>query len=425
MSDAETKRRGGALGVLALIAPGILVAATGVGAGDLATAAFTGNKLGLAVLWAVVLGAFLKFVLNEGLARYQLASKRTILEGALIEGGRVVQLIFLAYLLMWSWFVGTALMSACGVAMHAVVPLYDAPTDKLIYGAAHSLVGLALVRLGGFQLFEKVMGACIAVMFSVVLYTAIAIGPDAAEVLRGLTVPTIPEWTASSSAGLEWTVALMGGVGGTLTVLCYGYWIREVGRETPESLGACRLDLAVGYAMTAIFGVAMVIIGAAIPAQGKGAGLVIDLADQLGARLGPAGRWAFLVGAWGAVFSSLLGVWQAVPYVFADFVGIVRTPEGEEPPRVDEKSRAYQWYLWALALVPMIGLQFPFKAMQKVYAVFGAAFMPMLALTLLLMNRRLHVGVHRNRWYTTAILGATLLLLGLASYFIIRKKLGI
>ena len=40
--------------LLAIIGPGILVAATGVGAGDLATGAFTGGVLGVAVLWAVV-----------------------------------------------------------------------------------------------------------------------------------------------------------------------------------------------------------------------------------------------------------------------------------------------------------------------------------------------------------------------------------
>ena len=56
---------------LAVVSPGLLVAATGVGAGDLATAAFTASRLGVAVLWAVVLGAFLKYVVNEGLARWR------------------------------------------------------------------------------------------------------------------------------------------------------------------------------------------------------------------------------------------------------------------------------------------------------------------------------------------------------------------
>ena len=47
------------------LGPGLLVAATGVGAGDLATAAFTGSHLGPAVLWAVLVGAALKFLLTE------------------------------------------------------------------------------------------------------------------------------------------------------------------------------------------------------------------------------------------------------------------------------------------------------------------------------------------------------------------------
>ena len=53
---------------LALIGPGLLVAATGVGAGDLATGALAGARLGTVVLWAVIIGAGIKFVLNEGLA---------------------------------------------------------------------------------------------------------------------------------------------------------------------------------------------------------------------------------------------------------------------------------------------------------------------------------------------------------------------
>jgi len=51
--------------VLKILGPGILVAATGVSASDLATGAFTGSQLGMAVLWAVLVGAFLKFVLIE------------------------------------------------------------------------------------------------------------------------------------------------------------------------------------------------------------------------------------------------------------------------------------------------------------------------------------------------------------------------
>ncbi|MEO0588539.1 MAG: hypothetical protein AAF078_12975, partial [Planctomycetota bacterium] len=65
--------------MLALIGPGLLVAATGVGAGDLATAGFAGAELGVAVAWAVVVGAAMKLVVTENLGRHQLATGRTVL----------------------------------------------------------------------------------------------------------------------------------------------------------------------------------------------------------------------------------------------------------------------------------------------------------------------------------------------------------
>ena len=82
-------------GLFKFIGPGLLVAATGVGAGDLATASFTGSRLGTAVLWAVVLGGFFKFVLNEGLARWQLATGTTFLEGVARHFGSIVGWLFL------------------------------------------------------------------------------------------------------------------------------------------------------------------------------------------------------------------------------------------------------------------------------------------------------------------------------------------
>ena len=60
---------------------------------------------------------------------------------------------------------------------------------------------------------------------------------------------------------------LPGGVGGTLTVLCYGYWIREEGRIDMQQMRTCRVDLGVGYVMTAVFGVCMVILGLVLLCQ--------------------------------------------------------------------------------------------------------------------------------------------------------------
>jgi Mn2+/Fe2+ NRAMP family transporter len=401
--------------VMAALAPGMLVAATGVGAGDLAVASLTGSRLGNGILWAVLAGAALKFTLNEGLARWQLATGETLLEGAMRRLGRPVAWIFMPYLVAWSFFVGSALISACGVCLGALIPVFDDPDDaKLVFGIAQSAIGLALVWRGGFALFERIMGVCIAIMFVSVIATAAVIWPGWGEVAHGLLVPGIPD---AGGSEIAWTVALMGGVGGTVTILSYGYWIREKGRVGPSWLRVCRIDLAAAYAMTAVFGIGMVVIGSTITIEGSGAGLIVKLADRLGDSLGPAGRWLFLVGAWGAVFTSLLGVWQAVPYIFADLVGLIREPRGHPADggqvratrAVDTRGRPYRGYLLAIATVPILGLLVSFKDIQKYYAVVGAGFMPVLALVLLVLcGRRAWVGSARTGLPGTAALLVTL-----------------
>lgn len=420
---------------LAIVTPGLLVAATGVGAGDLATGGIAGSHLGVAILWVVALGAFIKFVLSEGLARWQLATGSTILEGAIAKLGPVVSVVFLVYLLPWSFFTGAAMMSACGITMHAIAPLTDdAQTGKLFWAAIHSLIGIQLVWVGGFKLFERIMGVLIAVMFICVITTAVLVRPDISEIARGLFVPTIPDFNGE---GLTWSIALMGGVGGTLTIICYAYWMREVRRDKPSDLKTCRIDLAVGYGATALFGMAMVVIASGITIDGKGATLVIKLADQLQTTLGSTGKWIFLIGVWSAVFTSLLGVWQSVPYVFADYVRTVRAvhfkssrgagvspaTSNVEDNAVNTKSVLYRSFLFALAIIPFIQVMQPFKQVQQYYATMGAAFVPMLALVLLLLNTpRKWVGDKlRNHAVTTSLLALSLALAALAAYFEITK----
>ena len=63
---------------LQALGPGLVLAAAGIGAGDVVVASVTGIRFGLTLLWAVVLTAALKFVLTEALARWQLATGETI-----------------------------------------------------------------------------------------------------------------------------------------------------------------------------------------------------------------------------------------------------------------------------------------------------------------------------------------------------------
>jgi Mn2+/Fe2+ NRAMP family transporter len=310
--------------------------------------------------------------------------------------------------------VAAALMSASGVALQAILPVYEDPASgKIIFGIAQSVLGVLIVRLGGYKAFEQIMSVCIGIMVITVVITALLLLPDWLQVLKGVFIPTIPQIT---KGGLAWTIALMGGVGGTVTILCYGYWIREQGRFNPKDLIMSRFDLASGYIMTAIFGISMVIIGSTIQVEGRGASLLIQLADKLIAEIGWLGKWTFLIGAWSAIFSSLLGVWQSVPYIFSDILRLIKEVSPKSIYKVDTKSFSYKGYLYALALIPILGLWTGFSQIQKLYAIIGALFIPMLALALLILNTKAKFAAvtYRNRPVTTLCLIAILLFFLLA-----------
>jgi len=360
------------------VGPGILVAATGVGAGDLIAAAVAGREYGLAVLWVVLVGAVAKWILNEGVARWQLATGSSLIEGWSQHLPSWISWYFGGYLAVWGFLVGGALGSSCGVAIKALWP--ELPGNVAIWAIVHAGAGYGLVRWGKFGVFEVLMRCLIAAMFAVVIYCGALLVTDWGAVVKGLVFPQVP-------AGSIWLVlGLMGGVGGSATMLCYGYWMRERRWQGRSVLVKAQWDLAIAYGLTAVFGVAMVIIAAgANPGDGSGSALVLALSERLGEVLGAWGKTIFLFGFWCAVFSSLLGVWQGVPYLFADW----KLHRGWKEAGIAEVSqtRGYHWFLLFLAGPPLV-LQVVDRPIMVVvlYAIAGAFFMPLLAATLLMLN---------------------------------------
>ncbi|MGD8620297.1 MAG: Nramp family divalent metal transporter, partial [Gammaproteobacteria bacterium] len=228
------------------IGPGLVIAATGLGAGDLIAAAVAGARYGTAILWAAILGAIVKLAMNEGLVRWQLATGSTLIEGWIQRLPRIVSLYFLVYLVLWSFIVAGALIAGTGLAAHALYP----GVSVAHWGMLHSLVAVVLVISGRYALLEKIMKLFMALMLLVVLVCAAWAAPDLPDIASGLFAPVIPKGSA------VFVMGVIGGVGGSVTLLCYGYWIRERNWNSSTDLHRCRLDLGVAYLLTGIFGIA-------------------------------------------------------------------------------------------------------------------------------------------------------------------------
>ncbi|MFQ5823993.1 MAG: Nramp family divalent metal transporter [bacterium] len=397
---------------LKILGPGFVVAATGIGAGDMIAAAVSGAKYGTVILWSAVLGAVIKLTLNEGIARWQLATGTTLLEGWVSKLNRLISAYFIIYLVLWSFLVAAALIAACGLAAHAIYAGFSVNS----WGIIHSIFAVLLVYFGRYALLECLMKVFIALMFIVVLLCAFLVKPDWLSIIRFISFPSVP------SGSSKFILGVIGGVGGSVTLLSYGYWIREKQWIGKGFRKLTHLDLGTAYSLIGLFGVAIMIIAAEVnPNVVMGGRIVLEIAYQLEKIVGFTGKWTFLIGCWGAVFSSMLGVWQGIPYLFTDFMlSLKYKNERIGQKSVDSNSFYYKAYLLYLAFPPMLLLLFNKPVwIVIIYSIAGAFFMPFLAGTLLFMNnKRYWVGELKNSWLINILL---LISLGLFGYLCLTE----
>ena len=276
----------------------------------------------------------------------------------------------------------------------------------------HSLFGFVFVVLGGYGGFEKMMKTLVGVMGFSILVCAALTFHDPAGVLQG-TVRA--DHSARRRVVRAFDYRRDRRLGDDAVV---DYWMREEKLAGPEQLGYVRGDITIAYLFTALFGMAiMMTANQAFLRAGvviTNAQAVTKMAEMLGSILGAFGRYAYSIGFWAAVFASLLGVWQSVPYLYADFYSILKKLPADERARVTKvTSTPYRLALVFVTLAP-IPFAFTGQPLQVIvaYTIVGSLFVPFLAATLLYLNNRVQWmnGVPHNNLATNALLVVILLL---------------
>ena len=392
---------------LRLIGPGLVVAATGVGAGDMVSSLTAGTEFGTVLIWAIILGAALKFALTEGLGRWYMATRTTVLDGWHSMGWWATG-YFMIYLALVTFFFGAAAPSASALAVTAMFP---GVMPLWAWAILHSVVfGFLICIIGQYELFERVMEVFVGLMFVTVVGLAILLVPNVGALAVSTVLPRMPE------GSLPFVLAVIGGVGGTFTLVSYTYWVRERGWRRPGWIPMMRTDLGVGYIATGIFMVAMLVIGAELLfASGtsiEDEGGLVELSNPIAERFGPVASWLFLVGFWAAATSSITGAWNGGAYLFGDLVRTIRRiPEEEGEEYLSERGFFFRAFLVWITFPPMLLLTFDEPVLIVIiYASLGAFFMPFLAITLIwLLNRRVD-REYRSGLLSNLILGVSVLL---------------
>jgi Mn2+/Fe2+ NRAMP family transporter len=395
--------------LLKSIGPGFAVAATGVGAGDMVAATVSGGKYGLIILWAIVFGTVLKYVLNEGISRWQFATGSTLLEGWIHHLHKFVSFYFIIYLFLWGFIVSAALTISCGLVFNTMFPIFSIE----VWAVLHSLVVLMIIYHSKYSFFEKIMKYFVVLMFITLISCAIWINPDWGLTFKSIFVPELPQGSS------KFILSVIGGVGGSVTILSYSYWIREKKWNSQVDYKKSKVDLFAAYFFTGLFCISVAIIASGVSLEMiSGEKILVGVADKIQEVSGSFLRWVYLIGFWAAVVTSLIGVFQGVPYMFADFIDSYK--KHTKTSNLDSKQfkKYYNWFLIYIAILPL-SLLFVNRPVFiiLIYTVIGALFMPFLAVTLLILNnKKTLVQKFRNPIWINIFLIISLLLFGYLAY---------
>jgi Mn2+/Fe2+ NRAMP family transporter len=379
--------------------PGLLLAATGIGVGDMVSSTIAGAEYGLTLVWALVVGVIIKFAITEGrrplAAGHRRLAHRGLARGAAARRHRgVLPLLRRLELLR---------LERARHRQRAGAGRHHAARAAAGLGFIHAVAAVTMVWFGRYERFLAVIKWFVGLKFVAIIASVLLIVAWSGADWSG--------FAARSNFSVAYTLSLIGGVGGTVTLLSYAYWMREAGWNGPERLPSARTDLTLSFVLVFIFCFSMIFLSTQINWEGQildeGPRLCLLLADRIGREIGPIGRAVFLLGFWGAAFSSVMGVYHGVPFLFDDMLRLWRRKpaEGQRGPAY----RAWAIYL-ALAAISALLVRRPVWLVFA-YTVVGSMFFPFVVSTLLWLNNSSRVVREtRNGAIVNTVLGSALLL---------------
>jgi manganese transport protein len=420
---------------LARIGPGMVLAASIVGSGELIATTTLGARVGFAVLWIILLSCAIKPVVQAELGRYTIATGDTGLEGFNRMPGPRAGVSWLVW--CWGIMVTLTLLQVGGMyggvsqVLHLLVPALSVN----VWVGVCMAITLALLLGGGYERIERLSYVKVG-LFTVLTVCAAGIllqrgAVGAGDVASGLSLQ-LP------AAGLATAIAVFGitGVGATELVM-YPYWCVEKGYarfvgprdDSPAWAARARgwirvmhLDITCSLAIYTMATVAFYLLGAGVlNRMGVVPGdrdMIVVLSNIYTQTLGRWALWLFYAGAvvtlYGTVFSSTAGNAR----LFADAVSIAG---GFARDDAASRLRWRRRFVVALVLVPVAFYWFLRSPVQMVVAggVAQAMMLPLIGIAAVyLRHRHLPATVQPSPITTVVLWISTAVMLGFALYYL-------
>lgn len=380
------------------IGPGIILAGSIVGSGELILTTWLGAKYGFAFLWLVVYSCIIKVFVQIELGRYAISSgKPTLAALDSLPGPR-----WRSHWLVWWWFfMLLATVSQLGGMIGGVQQALDLTRPGVapwMWGVFIAGSVIVLLLSGGYLMIERLTTVLVVgvtaftVLGAVALqFTDLAVGWR--EMVVGL-IPTLPQ--DNEAANLAFTCFGITGVGAN-ELYYYPYWCVEKGyarwtgprtndeaweRRAKGWMRVLQLDAWVSMVVFTAATLAFYFLGAGVlHAQGK-VPEKQEMINVLSHLYEPSfGAWtvpAFLIGAWAVLFKTLYVSSAGHSRLTADFFGLakfVNLPDSDSR-RAWIRGLCVFYPLLALALFLVFGAN-P-QAMMMFGAMVQAATLPII-----------------------------------------------
>lgn len=391
--------------------PGIVVVLTWMGAGDLVDSSVAGSHFGYALMWVLALAMIIRFVIVNMMARFDLCNTEGI---TIVEKFGKIHKFYPYFLFIAPIIMGHLTNSYMIKGSGEVLSWLFNFGSPLLWSAVVVVASIFLIGRDVYNKMELIMKVLLAVMTVSFLGLAVYATPDVGQIVKGTVGFAMPKSSTGVYDTLMVAMSLVGAVAGALANFLYSYFIREKGWTTPAHKRIQRNDLLFGVCMGIVMVLAIWVVGAEIlkPNNIEVTSLQ-DISKALSLHLGSIGSIIFYLGAFGALYSSVIGHAVGYPKISIENLHIL-SPERKEKYGSIEKDPLYKWIglfilvtpiVWSLPNLPgFVTLVVAVNALKVVI-------IPAIAIGLLFIsNDKKSLGKYTNNIAENVILGATTLL---------------
>ena len=368
--------------LLGVIGPGIFAIGYTIGTGSVTSMAKAGADYGLGLLWVLALSCVFSGVLMEAYGRMAAVTGETSLMAirSHLPCGRVFAWLVFAGVVTGQY---TCLGGILTLTSGAIAEMTGGRVPPFAIAVVISAAMYALLAIGRYSVFEKVLAFFVGVMALTFLASVFVTVPDAATLARAAR-PILP----SDGASLLMLAAFVGTTMAAPTFVTRPLLVREKGL-TAADVGRQRVDSWFSaFMMFVISGSIVFVATGALWAHGKGIDRILDMAGTLEPLVGRAAAAIFMAGVLAAGLSSIFPILMVAPILLSDC----------RSGRMETDTPLFRWTClgacaWGLVVPALGGNPVAVTIAAQVSNVFV---LPLTVLAILiLLNLRSFMGVHR------------------------------